>query len=68
MWEDNTEISFIQIGRGGMDWIGVVEDRARLKALLNTFRFSKILGNSLSRCSDGSFSRRVLLHGVGSAH
>jgi len=34
-WEDNIKMDLQEVGRGGMDWIEVAEDRDRLRALVN---------------------------------
>jgi hypothetical protein len=35
-WEDNIKMGFRVIGRGGMDWIGLAQDRDQWRALVNT--------------------------------
>jgi hypothetical protein len=35
-WEDSTKLDLREIGRGGMDWIDVAEDRYQWKAPVNT--------------------------------
>jgi hypothetical protein len=35
-WEDNIKMDHIKRGRGGMDWIDLVQDRDRWRALVNT--------------------------------
>jgi hypothetical protein len=35
-WEDNIKMDFREIGRGGMDWINVAEDRDQWRALVKT--------------------------------
>jgi hypothetical protein len=35
-WEDNIRIDLREIGRGGMDWINLAQDRDQWKALVNT--------------------------------
>jgi hypothetical protein len=35
-WEDNIEKDLQEVGWGGMDWIGVSQDRDRFGALTNT--------------------------------
>jgi hypothetical protein len=35
-WEDNIRMDVREIGRGGMDWIDLAEDRDRWRALVNT--------------------------------
>jgi hypothetical protein len=34
-WEDNIRMDLREIGRGGMDWIGLAKDRDQRKALVN---------------------------------
>jgi len=34
-WEDNIKMYVMEDGRGGMDWIGLVQDRDRWRALVN---------------------------------
>jgi hypothetical protein len=35
-WMDNIKTELIEIGWGGMDWIGLVQDRDQCMALVNT--------------------------------
>ena len=34
-WEDNINMGFQEVGCGGMDWIELVQDRDRWRALVN---------------------------------
>jgi hypothetical protein len=34
-WEDNIKVDLQDVGWGGMDWIGLVQDRERWRALVN---------------------------------
>jgi len=34
-WEDNIKMDLQEVGRGGMDWIDLSEDRDRWRALVN---------------------------------
>jgi hypothetical protein len=34
-WEDNIKMNFQEMGRGGMDWIELAQDRDRWRALVN---------------------------------
>jgi hypothetical protein len=39
IWEDNIQMNLLEVGRGGVDWIILVQDRGRwwvlLKAIMN---------------------------------
>jgi len=35
IWEDNIKMDIQEVGCGGMDWIELVQDRDRWRALLN---------------------------------
>jgi hypothetical protein len=34
-WEDNIEMDLQEVGCGGMDWIGLAQDRDRWRALVS---------------------------------
>jgi hypothetical protein len=34
-WEDNNKINLQEVGCGGMDWIGLAQDRDRWLAIVN---------------------------------
>jgi hypothetical protein len=34
-WEDNIRTDLLEVGCGGMDWIGLAQDRDRCRALVN---------------------------------
>ena len=34
-WEDNIKMNFKEVGRGGMDWIELAQDRNRWRELVN---------------------------------
>jgi hypothetical protein len=34
-WEDNIKMDLQKVGYGGMDWIGLVQERDRWRALVN---------------------------------
>ena len=34
-WEDNIKMDLEEVGCGGMDWVDVVQDRDRWRALVN---------------------------------
>jgi hypothetical protein len=36
MWVDNIKIYLLEIGWGGVDWIGLAQDRGRWRALVNS--------------------------------
>jgi hypothetical protein len=55
-----------EVGCGVTDWIELVQDRDRCRALVNMvmdFRIQKNAGNFLTGCKPVSFSRRTLLYG-----
>jgi hypothetical protein len=64
-WVDNIKIVLREIGRDGMDWIDLAQDRDKWKALVNTvmnLRVPKNAGKFLSSCKICGFSRRAQLH------
>jgi hypothetical protein len=66
-WEDNIRMDLREIGWGGMDWIGLAQNRDQWGALVNTvmnIRIPQNVGKFLDSCSTGGFSRRAQLHGV----
>jgi hypothetical protein len=34
-WVDNTMMDFLEIGLGGVDWIGLAQDKIKWRALVN---------------------------------
>jgi hypothetical protein len=51
----------------GMDWIHLAQDRDHWRALVNTiidFRHPQNVGEFLSSCTTGCFSRRAQVHKV----
>jgi hypothetical protein len=50
MWEDNIKMDIGEIGWGGMDWIGLVQDRDQWRALVSAIM------NLLVPCIAGKFS------------
>jgi hypothetical protein len=66
-WEDNIRMELQEVGCGGMDWIGLAQDRDRWRAIVNALMNLRVqlnAGNFLTSCKPVSFSRRALLHGV----
>jgi hypothetical protein len=64
MWVDNIKMALREIGRDGMDWIELAQDRDQWRDLMNTVmnpEFLKIAGNSVKGSTIGSFSGRGLL-------
>jgi hypothetical protein len=48
-WMDNIKMDLIEVGLSVADWIGLAQDRYRLRALVNSvmnFRFHKMLGTT----------------------
>jgi hypothetical protein len=48
-WEHNIKMYLIEVGRNGMDWIYMAQDRDQWKALVNTVLnpgFHEMLGSS----------------------
>jgi hypothetical protein len=37
-WVDNTKMDLREVGRDGMEWIDLAQDRNQCRALLNTVR------------------------------
>jgi hypothetical protein len=35
MWIDNIKMDLLEIGLGGVDWIGLAQDREKLRAVMN---------------------------------
>jgi len=42
-WEDNIKMDFWEVGCGGVDWIGLAEDRDRWQALVNAVMNLRVL-------------------------
>jgi hypothetical protein len=66
-WEDNVKMDLQEVGCGGMDWIGLAQNRETGRALVNAvmhLRVPENAGNFLTSCKPVSFSRRTLLNGV----
>jgi hypothetical protein len=65
-WEDNIKMDLGEVG-GGVDWIGLAQDRDRWRAvvyMVMNIRLPWNSGNFLSSLGRFSFSGRTLLHGV----
>jgi len=41
-WEDNIKMHLQQVASGGMDWIGLAQDKDRWRALVNAVMNSRI--------------------------
>jgi len=66
-WEDNIKMDLQEVGVGCGDWMELVRDRDRWRALVSTvmnLRVPKLRGISCLAAEPVSFSRRTLLHGV----
>jgi hypothetical protein len=66
-WKVNIKMDLRKLGCGGMEWIGLAQDRGRWWVLVNAVMnlwVPKNAGNFLTSCKPVSFSRRTLLHGV----
>jgi hypothetical protein len=61
----NIKMDLKEIGCGGMDWIGLVQDRDQWRVLVSTvmiFRVAYNAGKFLNSCTIGGFSIRAHLH------
>jgi hypothetical protein len=66
-WENNIRMDLQEVGCGGVYWIGLAQDRARWRALVNAvinLWVKEYAMNFLTSYKPVSFSRRTLLHGV----
>ena len=61
-WEDNIKMNLKEVGRGGMDWIELAEDRDRWRTLVNAVMNLRGKTRGIARLA-ASFSRRTVLHG-----
>jgi hypothetical protein len=41
-WEDNIRMDLQKVGCGGMDWIGLAQDRDRWRALVNAVMNTRV--------------------------
>jgi hypothetical protein len=65
-WEDNIRMDLQEVGCGGMDWIGLAQNRDRWRALVNAVMNLRVQYNArnfLTSYKPVSFSM-TLLHGV----
>ena len=60
--EDNIKMDLQEVGEGCGDWMELVQDRERWRALVSTVMNFRVPQNA--SCRTVSFSRRTLLHGV----
>jgi hypothetical protein len=64
---DNIKMDLGEIGWGGVDWIGLAQDRDRRRALVNAvmnLRVQQNAGKVSSGCTTGALSSGVQLHGI----
>jgi hypothetical protein len=64
--EDNIKMDLREVGWGSVDWIDLVQDSDRWRALVYTVMNLRLpnAGNFLSSIGHFNFSRGTLLHGV----
>jgi hypothetical protein len=66
-WEDNIRMDIREIKWGGMDLVGLSQDRDQWRARVNTVMnlwVPQNVGKFLCSCATGGLSRRTRLHGV----
>jgi hypothetical protein len=66
-WEDNIRRDLQEVGCGGMDWIGLAQDRDRWRGFVSTVMNLWVPQNAenfLTSCKPVSFSGRTVLCGV----
>jgi hypothetical protein len=66
-WEDNIRMDLQEVGCGGMEWIGLVQERDRWREIMNAvmnLQVQQNAGNFMTSYKLVSFSRRTVLHGV----
>jgi len=47
-WEDNIKMNLQEVGCGGMDWIKLVQDRDRWRALVNAVMYLQVPQNAVN--------------------
>jgi hypothetical protein len=66
-WVDNIKVDLTEIGLGGMDWIGLTQDKknqgSQMNAVMN-FPVPLNAGKLLSGCTTGGLSSGTQLHRV----
>ena len=66
-WVNNIRIDMQEMGCGHLDWIGLAQDRDRLRTLVSAVMNLRVpwnTGNFLTSCKPVSCSGRTLHHGV----
>jgi hypothetical protein len=66
-WVDNIKMDLGEVGWGGLDWIGVAQDRDRWRALVNAVMNLRVPKNAekfLSGCTTVGLSISAQLHRV----
>jgi hypothetical protein len=64
-WVNNIKMDLSKIGRDGMEWIDLAQDRDQWRALVKTvmnFRVPQNAGKFFSSCRIGGSSRRAQIH------
>jgi hypothetical protein len=49
-WEDNIKMDLQQVGCGGMDWIGLAQNRDRWRAIVNAVMNLRVQQNAGNVC------------------
>jgi hypothetical protein len=65
MWVGNIKIDLREVGRGGMDWINLAQDRDQRRAIVTTVMNLLVplnAGKFLGSCTIDGFSRRAQFH------
>jgi hypothetical protein len=66
-WVDNIKMDLLEIGSGGVDWIGLTQDRGRRRALVNAVMNLRVpynAGKLSSVLTTRGLSSSAQLHGV----